>query len=186
MQINKINFISLGIILLISVVGAHEKKWPEKRLRQVYPEAQSFTSKQVALSSSQISELKSEGVQIGSEDRNPTFYFAQEKENQTDMRPKTLGVILFVAEVGPNGTMEISVAMGVDGRVKKIDIWEHSENSLVAKEDFLKQFIGKKSKDSFVKSKDYKPVTEAEKPSEAIAMAVKKSLKISNLVFEKK
>jgi len=180
MQINKINFISLGIILLISVVGAHEKKWPEKRLRQVYPEAQSFTSKQVALSSSQISELKSEGVQIGSEDRNPTFYFAQEKENQTDMRPKTLGVILFVDEVGAN------VAMGVDGRVKKIDIWEHSENSLVAKEDFLKQFIGKKSKDSFVKSKDYKPVTEAEKPSEAIAMAVKKSLKISNLVFEKK
>jgi hypothetical protein len=44
---------------------------------------------------------------------------------------------------GDNGAMEISVAMGTDGLVKNVDIWEHSENALVAKEDFLKQFLGK-------------------------------------------
>lgn len=186
MQIKKIKFISLAVVFLVSIAGAHEKKWPEKRLRQAYPEAQSFTSKQVTLTPSQISELKNEGVLIGAVERSPTFYFAQEKENRTDMKLKTVGVILFADEVGANGSMEISVAMGVDGRVKKIDIWEHSENSLVAKEDFLKQFIGKNSKDSLVKSKDYKPVVEAEKASEAVAMAVIKSLKISNSVFEKK
>ena len=62
---------------------------------------------------------------------------------------KTIGTIFFVDEYGDNGSMEISVAMGVDGLVKKVDIWEHSENALVTKEDFLKQFLGKTAKDFF-------------------------------------
>lgn len=186
MQINKIYFVNLIIAFVVCAAGAHEKKWPEKRLRQVWPEAQSFTSKQVTLTSNQISELKNEEIRIGSEDRNPTFYFAQKKETQSDKKAKTIGVILFLDEVGANGSMEISVAMGTDGRVKKIDIWEHSENALVAKDDFLKQFVGKNSRDLFIKNKDYKPVAEVEKASEAVAAGVKKALKISNIIFEKK
>ena len=184
MKINK--FIAGVVVLfLVCIAGAHEKTWPEKRLKQTWPEAQNFTSKQMTLTSKQISELKAEDIQIGAEDRSPTFYFAKE-ELQADKKTKTLGVVLFIDEYGTNGLMEISVAMGADGRVQKIDIWEHSENALIAKKDFLKQFLGKKSKDSFMANKDYQPIVGAEKASEAVAIAIKKALKISNIIFEKK
>lgn len=166
-------------------VNGHEKKWPEKRLRQVWPEAQSFTSKQISLIPSQISELNSEGIKIGSEDRSPTFYFAQEKVPTSD-KPKTIGIVLFIDEYGANGRMEISVAMGSDGKVKTIDLWEHSENPLVTKDNFLKQFIGKTSKDSFIENKDYQPVKDAIKASNAVARAALKALKVTSIIFEKK
>ena len=186
MNFKKVLFLFATLILVFSFsIGAHEKKWPEKRLRQVWPSAQSFTSKQISLTASQISKLINEGVEIRSEDRSPTFYFVQEKTPSAD-KVKTVGIILFVDGYGANGVMEISIAMGADGETKKIDIWEHSENSLVAKEDFLKQFLGKTSKSSFMASKDYQPVTEAAKASEAIAKAVEKALKITDIVFAKK
>ena len=186
MKFKKLYLLLVTLILAFSFsVGAHEKKWPEKRLRQAWPQAQSFTSKQISLAPSQISKLANEGVQIRSEDRSPTFYFVQEKTSPTD-KAKTIGIILFVDEYGANGVMEISVAMGSDGQTKKIDIWEHSENSLVAKEEFLKQFLGKTAKNSFMVSKDYQPVAEAVKASEAIAKAVEKALKITDIVFAKK
>ena len=172
-------------LTFISNVQAHEKTWPEKRLKQAWSTAQNFTSKQITLSSSQISILTSEGVKIGPEDRSPTFYFAQEKDPTAD-KSKTLGVIFFVDAYGANGLIEISVAMSANGQVNKVDIWNHSENSLIAKEDFLKQFIGKTAKDSFTSTKDYTPVSGADKASTAIAKAVEKALKITNIVFEKK
>ncbi|MBC7539325.1 MAG: hypothetical protein H7281_10925 [Bacteriovorax sp.] len=135
----------IAVVLIINLVFSaqgHEKKWPEKRLKQVWPTAQSFTSKQISLTSSQISQLETEGIKIGSKDRSPTFYFAQEKVSSSD-KTKTISIILFIDETGANGVMEISVAMGADGKTKKVDIWEHSENSLIAKDDFLKQFIDK-------------------------------------------
>ena len=186
MNFNKIFFLSATIILaLVFSAQGHEKKWPEKRLKQVWPTAQSFTSKQISLTSTQISQLEAEGVKIGSSDRGPTFYFAQEKVPSSD-KTKTIGIILFVDAIGANGVMEISVSMGGDGKTKKINIWEHSENSLIAKDDFLKQFIDKTSKDSFRANKDYQSVPDAIKASEAVAKAVEKALKITNIIFEKK
>lgn len=185
MKLKKIFFTFATLILAFtSIVGAHEKKWPEKRLRQAWPAAQSFTSKQISLTPSQISKLTNEGVTIRSDDRSPTFYFAQEKTPLAD-KAKTIGIILFVDEYGANGLMEISVAMGSDGRTKKVNIWEHSENVQVSKEDFLKQFEGKTAKDSYLVDKDYKPISGAEKASEAVAHAVEKSLKITNIIFAK-
>ena len=188
MSIVKISFLNLIFLLVASITFSHEKIWPEKRLRQLWPNAQSFVAKQVVLTPHQIAELKNDGVQIGNEDRSPTFYFIKEKENKNELeqKTKTLGVILFIDEYGDNGLIEISVAMGTDGRIKKTDIWEHSENSLIAKEDFLKQFNDKNAKDLFVINKDFIPIRDANKASEAVARGLRKALKISNIIFEKK
>lgn len=177
--------VALFSLILIGSVQGHEKKWPEKRLRQVWTQAQSFSSKQISLSPSQISTLNAEGVKIGSEDRSPTFYFAQEKIPSSD-KAKTIGVILFIDEYGANGLMEISVAMNPEGTINKIDLWEHSENSAVAKNEFLSQFTGKSAKDSFITNKDYHPAPESLKASEAVAKAALKALKITNVIFMKK
>jgi len=186
MTINKIFFLAAALILTFTYsASGHEKKWPGKRLEQSWPSVQNFTSKQISLTPTQISQLNSVGIKIGSEDRSPTFYFAQAKDTSSD-RPKTIGIILFIDEYGANGKMEISVAMGADAKIKKVDIWEHTENPSVAKDDFLKQFIGKTSKDSFIESKNYQPIADAMKASEAVARATEKALKITNIVFEKK
>ena len=171
--------------MLSSIALGHEKQWPERRLKQVWPEAQSFTSKQITLTPSQISELKNEGVKVGPENRNPIFYFAQ-AAGATSVERLNLGVILFTDETGENGRMEISVAVGLDGAIKKIDLWEQSENPLVKKEDFLQQFVGKTVKDSFIANKDYRPVEKALKASEAVAQSARTALKIANLAFQKK
>lgn len=171
------------ILILTSYLEAHEKKWPEKRLRQSWPSAQSFTSKQMSLTPSQISFLNTRGLRISSADQSPTFFFAQ--NSSTTGKTKTLGIIIFIDEYGANGLIEISVAMGEDGQTKNVDIWEHSENPLISKEDFLKQFVGKSSKDSFTINKDYTPVVDAIKASEAVARAVKKALEITNIVYGK-
>lgn len=169
----------------ISFAEAHEKVWPEKRLRQTWPSAQSFVSKQVTLTPAQYSELQAAGLKATSVDRSPTFYYVQEKPSASD-KAKTIGIIFFVDEAGDNGQMEITVAMGADGQVKKVDIWESSENPLVSKDDFLKQFVGKTKSNSFVLGKDYQAVEAAPKASAAVARAVEKALKITNAVFEKK
>ncbi|MDD4976036.1 MAG: hypothetical protein PHY93_16900 [Bacteriovorax sp.] len=185
MYVNKSFFLAVTLLLtFIFPVEGHEKKWPEKRLRQVWPTAQSFISKQISLTPSQMTQLKTEGVKIGSEDRIPTFYFAQVKESPSG-KAKSIGIILFIDEYGDNGLMEISVAMGSDGKTKKIDLWEHTENSLIAKDDFLKQFLGKTSKDTFIANKDYQLVPNASKASEAMARAVEKALKITDIIFKK-
>ncbi len=182
----KLFYSSIGIFLIFcSTTFAHEKKWPERRLRQVWPEAQVFTSKQLSLTPSQINELKADGIQTSSTDRNATFYFAQAKDSTTS-KLVNLGAILFIDESGDNGSMEITIAMGNDGKTKKINIWESSENPLISKEEFLKQFEGKSANDQLVVEKNYKPIPGAPKASEAIAKATLKALKITNKFFEKK
>ncbi len=183
---NKIFFyVAAFLLTFCHLAQGHEKKWPERRLRQAWPSAESFTSKQVALSPNQISDLKAEGIEIASNEKNPIFYLAQSKVAAPGSL-QNLGAILFVDEPGDNGLMEISVAIGNDGQIKKIDIWESSENQLISKDDFLKQFVGKSSKDSFLTNKDFKPVEAAPKASIAVSKAAQKAIKISSLIFKKK
>lgn len=182
----KFLFVSIFSILLFgSAVSGHEKTWPERRLRQTWSEAKNFTSKQISLTSPQIAELKNGGLQLAFNDRNLTFYLAQEKSTSGEGQ-KTLGVIFFVDEAGDNGPMEISVAMGADGRIKKVDIWEHAENQLIAQAAFLDQFVGKSVKQLPLAPAEFKPVPAAPKASEAVARASLKALKISSLIFQKK
>ena len=183
MNFKKLLLVITTLLLAFTIqVEGHEKKWPEKRLRQVWPTASSFTSKQISLSPAQIAELKSAGLKIGTTDQSPTFYFPQEKTEPSG-KPKTSGIILFIDDYGDNGLMEISVAMESMGSLKTIDLWETTENSEVKKDDFLKQFQGKTSKDLFVLNKDFKPVPSAIKASEAVAHSAEKALKIVSLVY---
>lgn len=175
--------IGMALLLAQSAV-AHERTWPAKRLKRTWREASKFTPKQVTLSASQIKHLEEDGVKVGVEDRSPTFYFAK-KKGEKKGKLETLGVILFIDEYGKNGLMEVSVGMSSDGTVKKLDIWEHSENKRVADKEFLDQFVGKSHSDSFKPGKGYKPIKGAEEASAGVARAVLKALAITDAIFGK-
>ena len=178
-------YLSLGIIcLLASSAIAHDRAWPGKRLASLWPEAAKFTSKQVNLSAARIAQLEADGITLGAEDKSPVFYFANAAGKGKSAR--TLGIILFIDAYGANGNMEISVGMTADGTVKKLNIWEHSEDKGVAAEEFLNQFIGKKRSDSFKAGTDYKPAETARKASDAVALSVKKALGITDAVYGRK
>ena len=175
-------YLALGMMLLLApCASAHERVWPGKRLASLWPEAARFTSKQVNLNTAQIAHLEEEGFTMGAEDKSPVFYFANGAG--TGKSSRILGIILFVDEYGDNGRMEISVGLTSAGTVEKLDIWEHSEDKRVATADFLKQFIGKTHAAAFVAGQDYKPVEGARKASSAVALAVKKALSITDVVF---
>ncbi|MDI6809057.1 MAG: hypothetical protein QME66_08775 [Candidatus Eisenbacteria bacterium] len=163
---------------------AHERTWPGKRLKNLWPEANKFTSKQVTLSAPQVEHLEKDGIKLGVEDKSPTFYFAQVKDKASG-KLTTTGIILFVDEYGANGRMEISVGITPTNEVAKIDIWQHSENKKVAQADFLGKLVGKKHGDSFEVGKGYQPVPGAEEASEAVARGVRKALAVADAVFGK-
>ncbi len=165
-------------------VDAHERTWPGKRLKNLWPEADKFTSKQATLSVRQVEHLEKDGIKLGVEDKTPTFYFPQVKDKASG-KLKTVGIVLFVDEYGANGRMEISVGITPADEVARIDIWQHSENKKVAQADFLGKFVGKKHSDSFEAGKGYQPVPGAEKASEAVARAARKALAIADAVFGK-
>lgn len=177
-----IKVITTGILLLSAQYApAHERAWPGKRLASLWPEAARFTSKQVNLSAAQAARLEAAGIRLGAEDKSPVFYFAGAAGKGKNARP--LGIILFIDAYGANGNMEISVGMTADGAVAKLGIWEHSEDKRVAGGEFLGQFIGKKSSDSFQPGAGYKPAEGAQQASGAVALAVKKALSITGAVF---
>jgi len=171
-------------LFLAQGLDAHERTWPGKRLKNLWPEGDKFTSKQVTLSAAQVEHLEKDGIKLGVEDKTPTFYFAQVKDKASG-KLKTTGIILFVDEYGANGRMEISVGITPADEIAKIAIWQHSENKKVVQADFLGKFVGKKYGDSFEAGKGYQPVPGAEEASEAVARGARKALAIADAVFGK-
>ncbi len=173
------------VSLLLPSALAHERTWPAKRLQKTWPEAKKFSSKQVSLTPNQIKHLEEDGIRIGVEDKSPTFYYAERTDEKTG-RKKTLGVIIFIDEYGANGKMEISVGMSAEGKIRRLHIWQHSEDRRVAGKKFLAQFIGKSHAGSFAPGEGgYTPVEGAGKASGAVARAAEKALAITDAVFGK-
>lgn len=174
--------LSAGNILL-----AHERTWPAKRLKRIYPEATKFTSKQVTLTTAQIVRIqKHKGIKIGVEDKSPTFYFAKQKSKVKKGKLELIGVIIFIDEYGANGKMEISVGMTPEGKIDRIDPWQHKEDKRITKKNFLEQFKEKDVDFDFHPGETVKLVKGAEKASLSVMRAAQKSLLIMDEVFRKK
>lgn len=169
---------------------AHERTWPAKRLKNIYPEATKFTSKQVTLTARQIARIQEhKGIKIGVEDKSPTFYFAHRKikiKKKEKKKTELMGVIIFIDEIGAKGKMEITVGMTPKGKIDRMDLWKHKEDKRITGKKFLKQFKGKGVHFDFHPGHTVKLVKEAEKASLAVMRAAQKALLIMDEVYRKK
>lgn len=176
-----------GVFILVSVLAAlmagssafaHQKGWPGKRLRQVFPEAAKFTSRQATLSSDQITRIEQAiGDRLEPENRIPTFYPAFGKAGGK------IGFVLFADQVGENAGIEMGVAVDPAGKVLHVVILSSREDKRIGNDEFLDQFHGKAAKDLLKVGADITPVPGAEKISQVVATGVRKVLLIKQEAF---
>ena len=146
---------------------ARERAWPGKRLSETWPTASKFTQKLVVLDAPQMDWVeKSLGTTIRREDRSPVFYSATSKEDQK------LGVVLFVDATGENGTIEIGLAIGIDGKVTNVVLFENSESKDLNSNLFLSTFTGKQATDPIILGTN----TTSDKAKASVSLAVRRGL----------
>lgn len=182
-------FVVIVCLMGIGMVGgeafSHEVNWPGKRLAKFMPEADSFKEQQMTLSVSQIAVIeKYPGITIGSEDRSPKFYLAYGKPASPEVKASLLGIVVFIDTVGQYGKIELSVAMAPDGKVSRVDVWNHSDDTRITDPGFLKQLEGRTVKDEFHLGHEIKVPEDGPKVSyEAVSRGVQKALLLIQVVF---
>ncbi|MCI0527919.1 MAG: hypothetical protein L0Y56_10830 [Nitrospira sp.] len=168
---------TLILTLTPAILFSHEKTWPGRQLKQTYAEATRFTSQQVTLSSTQVERIERDlKSHLTPEDRRPTFYPAY----QDDQR---IGMVIFVDETGPNGVIEIGVALNNLSQITAVKILDHREKGAIRSEEFLQQFIGKSPLDVLKMQDEITPHPKAVDASKAIIRGVIKALLLKREVL---
>ncbi len=168
----------MGILILMTPNSfGHQKIWPGKQLKETMPQATRFTSQQATLNNTQIERIEqSLKARLGQEDLKPTFYPAYQGEEK-------IGMVIFVDETGQNGIIEIGVALNRAGQISAVKILDHREKGAIKKEEFLKQFIGKSSRDILKMEEEIIPHSDAIEASKAVIRGIKKALLLKQEVF---
>lgn len=177
-QGTKIGIMAVLILTLTpTILFGHQKTWPGKQLKETLPEASRFTSQQANLSGTQVEKIeRALKTRLTPEDKRPTFYPAFRGDQK-------IGMVIFVDETGQNGIIEIGVALDTLGRILSVKILEHRERSGIKREEFLKQFAGKSSKEAVTLEETIAPNPDALEASKAVIRGVKKALLLKQEVF---
>ncbi|MDP6686034.1 MAG: FMN-binding protein [Candidatus Omnitrophota bacterium] len=112
------------------------------------------------------------------------------EESFTFYTGKTNGKVdsscLIISETGKHGPVTFIIAITQEGKIRDIGLLEHREvkGGNIGSRRFLKQFVGKTSRDPIKLKKDIDAVTGATVSSKAATKAVKKALVIWEEVFK--
>ena len=162
-----------------------ESMLPVKELQRIFPDSKKFSSLEGTLFPEQAKQIEKDlGKKLADADSVPTFYFAI-KDN--DGKATRVGVALFsTPSINPE---KLIVGVGIDlsGKIKNVVLIKNKLNKALNDEKFLNQFKEKTSDFPIQINKDIQPaaanlVTE----SDQVVEAVKKSLMIIRVVFNKK
>ncbi len=152
---------------------------PTKELKKLFPEAGAFSAVEGSLSKEQIDLIKSNiGGELGDEDKVPTFYFAIADS-------KKYAVAQFVSTGEDKDRISMAIALNPKAQIMAVKVLK-SKDKAFQSEDFLKQFVGKTSKDIFQIGADLTPLTGREQTCQRLAIEVKKALWTMIAVFSKK
>jgi hypothetical protein len=152
-------------ILFFELSFGHDKLNAEKKLREFFPEAEHFTSKEKALTPEEIQGIEGKlGEKLVEVDKTPLFYIAKKEE-------KPMGLAYFTEGETPMGPVHSGVALDLKGKILQV-----SFDSEVADETFLNQFVGKGVDDKFQVGEDLQALRGNVETSQSIANLPKKSL----------
>lgn len=153
---------------------------PEKPLKGIFKEAEAFAAVEGSLNESQVAFVRENTkAALTEDDRVPTFYFAI-------VGGKRVGVAQFIRVEGSKQPMSVAVAIDAKGQITAIKVLKSEEDKRFGEEVFLKQFVGKSSKDLLKVGGDLAVVPGQEALSQTFADEVRKSLWIVQAVFAKR
>ena len=175
--------ILLGLVFFIAstplLADVHEEEWPMQKLAVIFPKAKKFVQQNPVLSSDKIVSIEKElGVKLQLEDQKPIFYIPIREK-------KPLGLVLFVDVEAPSGVINGAVGLNMQGKVVKVEVYDHKESDVIASEEFLKQFIGMGIDDAFKVGVDVEAAEGHEDAANAVALIPKKTLVMSYALFLK-
>lgn len=185
MQIGKsrliISLLFLSLALCLQAL-AHEKGFPEKTLKQAFPEAESFITKTKVLTPTESQAVeKMAGSKLPPEDTKLTVYIAIGMDKATQKR-KSLGTVLFLDTKGRKGSIDLAVAYNLDGTVHKVVILENQDDKSIESPSFLNQLGGKGTNDMLIVGHDIK-FNGDKKAAEAVVAAVKRGMYLLRVLF---
>ena len=167
--------------MLTFITCENEKPIPEKKASLFFPNVQNFVVKTPALPPDKAASIESAlGAKLHPDDFTPTFHIA------TSNAKKPLGVVLFLSVDSPQGVLNGGVGLNMQGKVVRVDIYEHKEASRVADREFLDQFVGRGIKDPFQVGADVKPISGQEAISQSVARLPQKALLMTHALFPKR
>ena len=175
--------ILLALVFFIAstplLADIHEEEWPMQKLAVIFPKAEKFVQRNPVLSSDKIVSIEKElGTELRTEDQKPIFYIPIREK-------KPLGLVLFVGIEGPGGVINGAVGLNMQGKVVRVEVYDHKESDVIASQEFLKQFIGLGIDDAFKVGMDIEAIDGHEDASSAIALMPKKTLVMSYALFLK-
>ena len=177
--------ILLALVLLIMstslLSNARETEVSDQKLAEtIFPNAKKFVQRNPVLVPDKITAIERElGVKLRAEDLKPTFHIPISEKN------KPMGLVLFADANGPRSVIKGAVGLDMQGKVVKVEIYEHEEADAIAAEGFLKQFIGMGIDDAFKVGVDVEVINGHEDASNAVALIPKKTLVMSYALFLK-
>ncbi len=151
---------------------------PEKDLRKLFVDAESFSAVEGTLKENQVKEIEAlVGANLNEEDKVPTFYFAIKGA-------KKFAIAQFVSVSTAKGPVTIAVAVDISGAITSVRILKNPLGKSIEDPNFLSQFIGK-TKVSKWELKTSGKNKDEEEQFLNIIVAVKKAVFSINSVFSK-
>lgn len=150
-------------------------------LGQLFDRATEFKAKRYTFDDQQVADIESElGFELYPEDRNPTFYIANRVEAGST---EFLGVAVFIdprlepkALGGAVLKLECGIAVGPDGAITHVAVFDYRGDLALTRDAFLSQFEGKTLESNFKVGEGVTAVPGEEESSQLVANAAYEAL----------
>lgn len=130
----------VGLWVALSA-GAHETGFPEKTLKQVFPDATGFTLRKKTLTPEQVKRTEQlSGSTVERNDNPFSYYVALGKAADGS---GVLGTVVLIDTRGPKGPLDLAIGIKRDGLLYRVVVVENGDDPGLSAEKFLNQIPGK-------------------------------------------
>ncbi len=174
LMIRRICFSLTAAALLVALSAqAHESGFPEKTLKQVFPDATGFTLRKKTLTPKQVKRVEQlSGSKLERNDNPFSFYVALGKATDGS---GILGSVVLIDTRGPKGLLDLAIGIQRDGSLHGVVVVENGDDPGLGAEKFLNQMQGKSIQSRLAVGQDIQYSGDA-KAAQALLNAVHRGL----------
>jgi len=174
---DRLDWLLPAVASLVISVPAHATQYMsvEQAQRLSFPEATRFVEAHIVFTPANVTAIEQRSGQ--------KVRTRGEQVWRAEANGRLLGFFVVDYVIGKHEAIDYSVALGSDGRVKRVEILEYRESygSEIANRDWLAQFIGKSGDDGLKPASDIRIISGATLSSRHVTEGIKRVLAIHDL-----